>query len=1466
MHLTLSKLHDTMILIETLFVCFENLPLCGVKTAFCEAFWRKEMTAMKKMRIWVSLILSALAVAGTLAGCKGDGDTPPDPWDTTTGVPLNLEVLTADPTAKLFSFNEWNGRNAADAGGQSVSQTEIFSVNEVDYHSSETLVYQTVEDAIAGARDYDYERSDYYQLLTGEGKPWQLAVYKNQRDAIAAGVYGQFYHPAYDMSAAPKYEGSNTVGTADTGYYGGFKEVTLPASWQTQGFDFPIYANTEYPWNSYRNGSVQLPYAPQNMNPMGFYRTSFTVDEAWLTGNRSVYLNFGGVESCFYVWVNGFEVGYSEGSYDASEFDITPYLNKDGSENLLAVMVIRWCDGSYFENQDFLRLAGIFRDVYIHSAPAVQIFDYDVTTTLDKTYTDATLDLSVELLNKTTAAIDPVFSVDVKLFDAEGNNLFAKDPLTAKLDKEVASGESAELKLSRLIKNPELWSDENPYLYTLVLTLYDANGNYYGSTAQQLGVRELTFTQTRGSSPNGKYDVVLLNGKEIMLKGVNRHDTYGYTGKYIPKEIYEQDLSIMKQINVNAIRTSHYPNDKYLYYLADKYGIFVLAECNVESHYGVNEEQTEEYFQDVLTDRVMSLTEREKNRTSILIWSIGNETTQSPIFVELMADLKERDATRMVHFESYSDQGGVDLSSGMYKGAQDMNQKGEANNNMPWINCEYAHALGSSLGHIYEYYQPVREHDNVLGAFIWEFVDHTIYTEVPAGGNDILGTGYYYAAGGAWGDRINSGFYCHDGIIFPDRTLQPEAVELKYAYQSVWFESEYDELIQGKVRVYNEYKINDLSEYAFTYELRCNGVVVDSGNLEIACAPGEEVEVTVPYKMPEKLDDEAEYSLVLYTKLKEDTLWGEAGYVLATENFDIPATVGHVGVDRGAMPALSANETDSAWTVTGEGFTVGFNKQSGALTSYEVGGEELLAGSVAPTYRRAPLSNDVQNFWGDVSVGALTSMKAVVAADGKSVDITTTHSLNNAGSSMQTVVYTVYGSGEVTVNATLNADATKGEMARYGMTLPIDVSYKNIEYYGYGDIESFNDRSRFAIPGVYTASVDDFLPYGYLQDYGNRTRVRWYALTSESLNTGLMVVGDSLEVQAIPFTVDELEDTQWMYQLNQRPKATYLTVSYGSRGTGGASLGPDVMQQYRLPVGGELNYSFTLVPFESGVDYDELAKPWRTVQTPDIDQINREKAAKVDELIIRLAEKRTTAGTVQAYMDRLTEDQKKLLANLDLLEQVEAKVKTQYDLTDAAGKNNVVIDKGYIFDDATSPVGKSYNGNFAVVDSDGSLNAALVGNHAFSIVTWVNFADLDAHNVAFAKGDTQVAIKTNGAGQIEYFVYDGTWTAVTITASQAGITAGTWHCIAAIRDAEGLKLYVDGKLVGETAYTGNVTVSNQQIGVGISTDNNRTLRGKLAAVQLYDRALTADEVASLDPAVGKDGMIMGYDISSAVAK
>ena len=1158
---------------------------------------------MKNKTIF-TILLSLICSVSVLASCakaekpqqtQSSGDTE-ESLPTLPGLPEL--IAAADPDAVRFTMDEWTGAtNSKDADGNTVNQSDIIAVNTIPDRTSEALVYPSVEQAIRGARDYDYAQSGYYKLLTGDGNAWQLAVYENIADATEAGVYGNFFKTDYDMENAPQYKGRNRVSTYGTAYYGGFKEVTLPASWQTQGFDFPIYSNTAYPWNAYKNGNVALPNAPRETNPTGFYRTTFDVSPAFMDG-RSVYLSFGGVESCFYVWVNGKEVGYSEDSYVATEFDITPFLNEDGKDNLLAVMVCRWCDGSYFENQDFLRLAGIFRDVYIHSAPGVQVFDYTVKTDLDDSYKNASLQITAEIKNQTVEAASGYY-VGAQLFDADGSPVFTDDVTSDKSGSAVPSGESVSVTLEKKVENVRLWSDEDPYLYTLVLTLYNADGISFGSQAQQLGFRELTFTP---GSASGRYDTVLLNGRPLLLKGVNRHDTSPTDGKYVSHELYETDLSTMKRLNINAVRTSHYPDDKYLYYLCDKYGIFVLAEANVESHYAVNDSDTVRYFGNVVTDRIMSQIRREKNRTSILIWSLGNESSRASVYPSIITKMRELDPTRMIHFESYGTDGGVDLGSGMYWDLNGMENMGKASNHKPWIQCEYAHAMGNSVGNLSEYWDLVRSYDNLLGAFIWDYVDQSLLTPLPiTAPADYYGNGLYYAYGGCWDDQINSGDFCQNGILSADRTIQPEAYEVQYVYQSVWFTAEPSDLMAGKVKVYNEFSHTDLSAFDFAYELLLNGKAIDSGSLAVSCAPGETVEIAVPFQVGTPAAG-GEYFLNLTCSLKEDRLWEKKGYVIAHEQLSVPVEAPAAPpVDVAAMPALSVDEDDASFVVTGSDFRLTLEKQTGTIAEYTYGGETLLTQGPAVNFRRGKLANDPGDFpWNGVSGGDALSLEKTADPDGKWVRFTVVQSLKNAKTSTIKNVYTVYGSGAVGVESTLTQDADMGEMAKFGSVLTLPGSYENITYYGGGFWDSYNDRRQGTSVGIWQTTVtDSFFPYPTPQDTGNKTGVRYMALTSDKSSIGLMVVSPGeMEASALHYSASLLTTARYLYKLPKTSANTYLNADYGSRGTGGASCGPETLPQYRLSNRGTYSYGYTIVPFaKDGADLSAIAAPWRSSAT-----------------------------------------------------------------------------------------------------------------------------------------------------------------------------------------------------------------------------------------------------------------------------
>ena len=612
----------------------------------------------------------------------------------------------ADTRAAKFSHNEWTGKNGAE---------DVFAVNR-EAATLSIIPYQNAAAAAAGVWDYNARTgSDYFQLLTGTGEDWDLTVVQNSGAADKLMQAGAM-KPNYVKNGADNW-----------------KTVNLPCSWTGQGFDFPIYCNVTMPWQSNYDQYVPCPNAPTNYNPVGLYRKTFTVTPEMRADNRRIELTFEGVESAYYVYVNGMEVGYSEDTFSPHKFDITDYLN-DG-ENLLAVEVHKFCDGTWFEGQDMIYDGGIFRDVYLTSRPLVQIHDYTVQTDLDDNYRNASLNLSVDIRNLASSAAGGNWSVGVSVLDPKGNDL---TPGTAIPVSQVASGKISTFTLKKEILSPALWSAEHPNLYALVLTLKDGSGNAVETVSTQLGFREVGFTSTQ---VDGSYRVttqqwkpITINGKRLLLKGVNRHDTDPFYGKAVPQRTMEEDIRQMKTHNVNAIRTSHYSNDSYLYWLCNKYGMYMMAETNMECHglmYGNNEKQMGMFYELGL-NRTETAFERLKNNPAIIAWSIGNEMkyTSDPnfangLFRDMIWYFKRHDSTRPVHSEGQGRSMGVDMDSNMYPGSGGLAGSHGGNGKIPYVMCEYDHAMGNSVGALKEYWDEIRSAQNMLGGFIWDWVDQS---------------------------------------------------------------------------------------------------------------------------------------------------------------------------------------------------------------------------------------------------------------------------------------------------------------------------------------------------------------------------------------------------------------------------------------------------------------------------------------------------------------------------------------------------------------------------------------------------------------------------------------------------------------------------------------------------------------------------------------------------------------------
>lgn len=628
----------------------------------------------------------------------------------------------------LFTHNEWKGTTV-----NGTDNAKVYSVNTVDTPSLSFIPYQTADAAFNGSKEYAKETSAYVQMLTGENLSWDLVV--TQNDTVAKNTtYADFYQTSYTGATAAN----------------SWKSVTLPCSWTMQGFDFSIYTNVTMPFSSSLDGYT-APYAPTNYNPVGLYRTTFTLDDSLKNADGRVLICFQGVESAYYVYVNGQEIGYTEDSYDSHYFDITDALT-DG-ENLLAVEVHKFCDGTWFEDQDMIYDGGIFRDVFLVATPETYIHDYKVETPLKNNYTQADLVLDGVKI-KNTSASAASYTVKVELRDAQGSVFLAPTEVGT-----VSVAANGEAEISKTVSNltPELWSAETPNLYTMIISLYDANGSYIYSLAQQLGFREIGFTSTQVADranndytvTTTEYQALTINGERLFLKGTNRHDTDPLYGKYVPRATLEEDVLLMKQYNLNSLRTSHYPNDPYLYYLADKYGLYVMAEANVECHHLMSgylsfgsvystKEAAEAEFKEAVLQRELDQYNSFKNVSSVIMWSIGNECFYSNsasyadyMYAEAIWIYKDRDSTRPVHAEGFSSpkQGytttyaGCDVLSEMYPAVSGYSSR--ATYNAPYIMCEYVHAMGNAVGSLNDYWDVIRNSDKMAGGFVWDWVDQS---------------------------------------------------------------------------------------------------------------------------------------------------------------------------------------------------------------------------------------------------------------------------------------------------------------------------------------------------------------------------------------------------------------------------------------------------------------------------------------------------------------------------------------------------------------------------------------------------------------------------------------------------------------------------------------------------------------------------------------------------------------------
>lgn len=1018
-------------------------------------------------------------------------------------------------------YPEWN------------NNPEIFQVNRMDAHAT-LMPFTTVEEALQG----DRQASCYYQSLNGS---WKFSFAEVPENRIR-----NFYETSYDCSH--------------------WKEIKVPGHWQLQGYDYPQYINVRYPWHGKED--ILPPQVPVKYNPVGSYIRTFTLPESWK--GQPVYISFQGVESAFYVWVNGDRVGYSEDSFTPAEFDITPYLIE--GENKLAVEVYRWSDASWLEDQDFWRLSGIFRDVYLYSTPVHHIYDFSVHTDLDDDYENAQLKIKAKVVNYYRGKTGRM-SVEAMLYDRDGKPVLSTPVIT---EVSVDGDYAREVRNSRLIEKPHKWSAEAPYLYTLVLSLKDENGTLIETESYKVGFRKFEI----------KDGLMKINGRRIVFRGVNRHEFDVETGRAVTLEHMIKDIKLMKQHNINAVRTSHYPNHPQWYDLCDEYGLYVIDETNLETH------GTWSYDRDSLDtavpgskpewtgavlDRCNSMLQRDKNHPSILIWSLGNESYGGNNFIKMHDFLKAADPSRVIHYEGIfhyrRSEAASDIESQMYTRPADVEKYARSHAAKPFILCEYSHAMGNSCGNLFKYWELFDKYPILQGGFIWDWIDQAIKTKTPDGKE-------YFAYGGDFGDTPNDGNFCGNGLIFADRTVSPKIFEVKKCYESVQFEAE--DLTTGQIRITNKFLFTHLREFDLVWSIAENGTQIAHGHSVADIEPGTAGMVTLPYAWPHAAAADAEFLLTVSLVLRESAPWAEKGHEIAFEQYVLPMEKVQSPVTL-QYPELTMEEAADRLLLHGPDFSVEFSTSSGDLISYRFRNVELLHAPFVPNFWRACTDNDRGNklpercgTWRNAGQNRKLAALFIEKQDSRAT-LRAEFILPTTTPSLCKVEYRVYGDGTIQVREELHPGEGLPEIPEVGMLVPLDGAFGNLAWYGKGPHESYWDRATGAKTGLYTGTVaEQLVPYLKPQECGNKMEVRWATLTN-SEGIGIRISGQpTVEVNALPYTPLELEEADHAYKLPEYGKVV-LRVNHRQMGVGGDdSWGAITHPEFTLYANRSYSYSFTL--------------------------------------------------------------------------------------------------------------------------------------------------------------------------------------------------------------------------------------------------------------------------------------------------
>lgn len=979
----------------------------------------------------------------------------------------------------------------------------------------------------------------------------------------------------YDMNGLWKFAYAKNQSLAPCGFEAadydckGWDEIRVPAHIQMEGYDVPIYTNTTYPWEA--DEFIKPGEVPEIFNPVASYVKYFTIPENMK--NKRVCISFQGVESGFALWLNGHYVGYSEDTFDPSDFELTDYIVE--GENKLAVRVWKWTSSSWCEDQDFYRFSGIFRDVFLYAVPCAHVEDLSVVPTLNDTFDEGTLSVSIKADGDGIASVKLYELGDLSVEKYDRAKLLLEEFDIELRDKEICEG-------SCNVKNPLLWSAEKPNLYEVKIIVKDTHGNETEFISQLAGFRR--FEMVDG--------LMKLNGKRIVFKGVNRHEFSSITGRVPNRDEVIKDIVTMKKNNINAIRTSHYPDDSMLYELCDIYGIYMIAENNLESH-GTWEAYNKGYvdldfvvpkdkpqWREMMLDRANSCYQRDKNHPAILIWSCGNESFGGKTIYEMSQLFRQLDKHRLVHYEgvfndrSYNDTS--DMESQMYTPVAGIEKFLAEHHEKPFICCEYTHAMGNSCGAMHKYTELTDREPRYQGGFIWDYIDQSIYKK------DRYGK-WFLTYGGDFGDRPTDGDFSGNGICYGgEREASPKMQEVKFNYQniSVDFDSDYIFTVTNKTLFVNTSVFD-----AFAI-LLADGEEVYRTKLQISVPPMDRASYEVPVTLKNSMIDmDKEYCIVVSFVLKENTIWEKAGYEIAFGQHMIKKPVSEYSCDKSVELVVGNGNI----LVRGENFKALFSRMNLGMVSYVYGGVEMLPNTIPlPNFWRTPTNNDSGNMmpqryaqWKIASMYVTTRQdqrfadtSPRVEKNDNNIAITYTYFMPTTPQSSCEVIYRVFGDG--TIETTLSYDPVKelGDMPEFGMMFKLDADYDTVKWYGLGPQETYEDRQHGGKYGVYENKVaENIAEYLVPQESGNKCRVR-YAKVMDKKGRGMLFFGDELSFSALPYTPHELENAAHHFEL---PPVHYTVVRVAKKqmGVGGDdSWGSHTHTEYLLDASEKMEFTF----------------------------------------------------------------------------------------------------------------------------------------------------------------------------------------------------------------------------------------------------------------------------------------------------